>query len=75
MPPIANAVPVPKNFRPNIDKTLKVVRNPCGLENPCSATFLLRYSKLAEFRGFFSPNNQMYFLQCDEMIKSCFAVV
>jgi hypothetical protein len=75
MPPIANAVPVPKNFGPNIDKSLKVVRNPCAPENPCGASFLLRYSKIAAFRAIFSPNNQMFFLQCDEMMKSCFAVL
>jgi hypothetical protein len=45
MPAIANAVPVAENFGRNIDKTLKVVQNPCASENPCSATFLLRYSK------------------------------
>jgi hypothetical protein len=45
MPPIANAVPVPKNFGRNIDKSLKVIQNPCDPEKPCSATFLLRYSK------------------------------
>jgi hypothetical protein len=75
MPPIANVVPVPKNLGRNIDKSLKVLRNPCAPENPCSATFLLRYSKLAEFRAVFSPNNQMYFLQCDEMMKSWFTVL
>jgi hypothetical protein len=75
MPPIANAVPVPKIFGLNIDKSLKVVRNPCAPENPCGASFLLRYSKIAAFRAIFSPNNQMYFLQCDEMMKSCFAVL
>jgi hypothetical protein len=75
MPAIANVVPVPKNFGRNIDKSLKVVRNPYALENPCNASFLLRYSKLAGFRVSFSPNNQMYFLQCDEMMKSYFAVL
>jgi hypothetical protein len=75
MPAIANPVPVTENFGRNIDKTPKVVRNPCASENPCSATFLLRYSKLAEFRAIFSPNNQMYFLQFDEMMKSYFAVL
>jgi hypothetical protein len=75
MPPIANAVPVHKNFGRNIDKSLKVVRNPYALENPSNASFLLRYSKLAGFRVSFSPNNQMYFLQCDEMMKSYFAVL
>jgi hypothetical protein len=75
MPPIANAVPVPKIFGLNIDKSLKVVRNPCAPENPRGASFLLRYSKLAEFRVVFSPNNQMYFLQCDEMMKWCFTVL
>jgi hypothetical protein len=75
MPAIANAVPVHKNFGRNIDKSLKVVRNPCAPENPCSASFLLRYSKLGEFRVIFSPNNQMYFLQFDEMMKWCFTVL
>jgi hypothetical protein len=75
MPAIANPVPVTENFGRNIDKTLNVVQNPCASENPCSATFLLRYSKLAEFRVVFSPNNQMYFLQCDEMMKWCFTVL